>query len=144
MRHLTAFILLLRFAIRLLVVCLSLSAIQLAAEDSNGRYIVGGGVGSVYCSDFVSLRERSRNQWFGTVGYVNDVNGFVMYLAGFQTAYNHANSETCDIFDHLNQDQLLFLIEGYCRVHPIERFGTAIVALAIELHPIRLRDCVER
>jgi len=129
------------FAIRVVAAILCLSATNVVAEDRDGAYAVGGGVGSVECSKFVSIIEQARYRWIATMGYVNDANAFAMYLAGFQTAYNHAAPDTCDIFNGVDYDRLLTWIEVYCRTNPSDRFGTATIALANELHPNRLRNC---
>ena len=109
--------------------------------DAPGKYIVGGGVGNIDCPRFVSTMDRAKKFGAGSVGYVNETQGFLMYVLGFQTAYNLQTPQTCDIFDTFTSDQLLAWLENYCRAQPLERFGAAVVALAKELHPRRSQSC---
>ena len=85
--------------------------------------------------------ERAKKHGLGTVGYVNETSGFVMFLTGFQTAYNVQTPNTCDIFGAFSTDQLLAWAENYCRREPLKKFSTAVVALAEEVHPKRVQSC---
>ena len=71
----------------LFAACLAaLFTIPSSAADANGRYWNGGGVGAGECPTFVSTMERARRFGLGTVGYVTEIHGYAMFLAGFQTA----------------------------------------------------------
>ena len=69
------------------------------------------------------------------------IQGFINFVFGFRTAYNIQTPQTCDIFGQFNDEQLLAWLENYCRTQPLERFGTALIALAKEAHPRRLQSC---
>lgn len=112
-----------------------------AASGPEQRYIVGGGVGGVDCPNFVSTMDRTKKHGFGSVGYANETYGFQMYVLGFQTAYNYAVPNTCDIFGNYSLDQLMSWLENYCRARPLEKFGSGVLALAREIHPNRVRVC---
>lgn len=112
-----------------------------AADDRSGAFHRGGGVGSVECPQFVAIMSRAKVQGIGSIGYANETYGFVSYVLGFQTAYNINTKDTCDIFGNLSTDQLLAWAENYCQAKPLERFGTAVVALSFEVYGKRIRTC---
>ena len=109
--------------------------------DGRGTYFIGGGVGGIDCPHFVSTMDRAKALGLGSVGYTNETQGFLMYVIGFQTAYNVQTPRTCDIFANFTSEQLLGWLENYCRAQPLERFGTAVIALAKEAHPRRSQSC---
>ena len=112
------------------------------SADSNGRYIYGGGVGSVTCPQFVADMEKARSLGINSIAYVNEMQGYVMYLLGFQTGYNVSASDTCDIFPSVKDDYaLLSWAENYCRANPSGRFANAVVALSIDRQSKRQRVC---
>ena len=122
--------------------CFSLLApLSAVAEDASGSFYTGGGVGSVDCPSFVSSMERAKKHGVGSLGYVNEMQGFVMYISGFQTAYNAQTPDTCDIFAHFSDNQLLAWAENYCSNNPLKKYGSAVLALAREVHPRRSRVC---
>jgi len=120
---------------------LFLAPIAVAADATSGRFFMGGGVGAVECPKFVASIDRAKKHGSGTIGYANETQGYVMFMFGFQTAYNLQTADTCDIFGDFSPDQLLAWTENYCRNKPLEKFGSAVVALAEEVHPVRLRSC---
>jgi hypothetical protein len=120
---------------------LTLATPHAIPADEQGRYWHGGGVGAVECPAFVDSLERARRSGLGSIEYVTQTQGYVMFLSGFQTAYNLRSAETCSIFSGVSVDQKLFWIENYCRRNPIEKFSGAVVALAAEVHPRRQRSC---
>jgi hypothetical protein len=85
--------------------------------------------------------ERARNFGLGTVGYATEIQGYAMFLAGFRNAYNLQTPRTCDIFDGFSSEQQLAWVENFCRQQPLEKFHSAVVALAQEVHPRRLQSC---
>lgn len=129
---------------RKLLVALSLifsSTFALGADNKLGRFWHGGGVGATECPMFVATMEHARKQGTGTIGYVTETQGYVMFIAGFQTAYNMQTQDTCDIFSGFSSTQLLTWAENYCRQQPLGKFSAAIVAMAQEVHPRRLQSC---
>lgn len=116
---------------------------QLAhSADTSGRFWLGGGVGGVMCPQFVASMEKARSLRIGSVGYVEETQGFTMYLLGFQTGYNMSTQDTCDIFTGEGKEySLLSWAENYCRANPSSRFSDAVVALSKDRHPRRQRVC---
>ena len=112
-----------------------------ASDGKSGMYIVGGGVGSIECPKFVATMERAKAAGLGSLGYANEIYGYGMYLAGFQTAYNMQTPQTCDVFGEFTSDQRLAWLENFCRGQPLEKFGSAVVALSKEVHPRRVQSC---
>lgn len=103
--------------------------------------IVGGGLGTAECTGFVEAMARARTQPQGSTGYAGEVQGYAMYLSGFQTAYNLQTPETCDIFAGWNNQQVLDQVEKFCRDNPGARFGNGVIALAKERYPKRAKKC---
>lgn len=125
----------------------SLLAVALAAAllpahaQKPGGYIVAGGLGGIECPAFAEAMSKSRSQKPASSGYATDLQGFAMYVSGFQTAYNLQTPETCDIFAGWNNNQVLDWLEKFCRANPAERFGTAVMALAKDRYPGRSKKC---
>ena len=112
------------------------------SADTNGRYIYGGGVGGVTCPQFVAAMERSRSFGIDSIAYANEMQGYVMYVLGFQTGYNVSAQDTCDIFpSEENTYALLSWAESYCRASPSRLFANAVVALSIDRQSKRRRVC---
>lgn len=55
--------------------------------------------------------------------------GYTMYLLGYQTAYNRLAKDTFDIFDGFEVEQLFAWIENWCRENPLEKYYQGINAL---------------
>lgn len=112
------------------------------SADTNGHFQLGGGVGAVTCPKFVESMEHSRSLGIGSVDYAYAMQGFIMYLMGFQTGYNASALDTCDIFSGTDTDySLLSWAENFCRTNPSRRFADAVLALSLERHPERQRVC---
>ena len=95
------------------------------------------------CPRFDATMERARLLGIGTPAYVHEIQGFEMYILGFRTGYNMASAATCDIFDGEDGDlyPLLARTEQWCRDNPKSRFSEAVVALAVERHAERMKEC---
>ncbi len=124
-------------ALALAMVCGTLAA---HAQAPSG-YIVGGGPGTTDCPGFIEAMAKAKSQKPGATGYAGELQGFAMYLSGFQTAYNLQTPETCDIFAGWNNNQVLEALEKYCKANPRERFGAGVIALAKERYPSRSKKC---
>jgi hypothetical protein len=111
-----------------------------AAAASQG-YIVASGPASTDCPGFIDTVGKARMQKAGSTGYAGDMQGFAMFVSGFQTAYNLQTPETCDIFAGWNNNQVLDWLEKFCRANPKERFGAGVIALAKERYPSRSKKC---
>jgi len=112
---------------------------DLLAYDKNGEYIVGGGVGSVSCSQYISLLAQA--QLAGGINSLegaNMVNPYMSYIVGFQTGYNVSHQGKKDIFADIGgaspTSKALFLIEDWCKKNPDKRFGAAVITLADNLN----------
>ena len=126
---------------RLVVLMVALTSVGAFGADSTGNYMVGGGAGGVRCPEFVATMERARTHKIGSLRYVQETQGFTMYLLGFQTGYNVSTPDTYDIFPGSEGDYpLLSWIENYCRLNPTSRFGDGVVALAQDRHAKRQRS----
>lgn len=112
------------------------------AADSEGRYWLGGGTGSVSCSEFVSSMKKGKSAGIGSFTFVNETKAFDTYISGFQTGYNLLKPNTCDIFaEARNPYELLSWVENFCRANPSKRFGDAIVLLGEAYHSKRKQVC---
>ncbi len=92
------------------------------------------------CPEYVRAIERVHSYGINTVRYVNDMQGFTMYLLGFQTGYNMSTPDTHDIFpeaEHGDDYALLAWIENYCRGGSGSRFADGVMALARDRYPKR-------
>jgi hypothetical protein len=112
-----------------------------AAAPASQGYIVASGPASTECPGFIDTVGKARMQKSGSTGYAGDMQGFAMFVSGFQTAYNLQTPETCDIFAGWNNNQVLDWLEKFCRANPKERFGAGVIALAKERYPSRSKKC---
>jgi hypothetical protein len=122
------------------VVAMLFVAQAVAGADSDGEFMLGGGVGSVKCPTFVSIMKRARTKRIGSLAYVNETNAFTMYLLGFQSGYNMAKDDTYDVFPDAQDHSLLAWAENWCRSNSTRVFGDAAVALAADRHAARIRS----
>ncbi len=125
--------------IRNVALLLSIISGTALAADSNGNYMVGGGSGSVVCGEFVKTLEQARTKGEGTIGYISIMQGFAMYILGFQTGYNKAASETYDIFSGIEETELMSQLSIFCKENPKTRFGVAVSVLAERNYSTRIR-----
>ena len=107
------------------------------SADVDGHFWFGAGAVGVKCPQFVASMEKARSFRIGSLGYVNEIQGFVMYLSGFQTGYNMSTQDTCDIFPGDKDYPLLSWTENYCRTNPSVHFADAVILdSAVELSRI--------
>lgn len=114
--------------------------------DSNGRYMVGGGVGSARCVDFIAAMEEARRLgWARSNASISEIAPFVAFVSGFQTAYNAHVADTCDVFRAQDGNDLftrLMGIENVCRQSEANiRFGRAVLDYAQTVANERIRTC---
>ena len=101
------------------------------SADKHGRYITGGGIGESSCTHFVSAMENAQRYRIQSPEYWNQINGYVAYVAGFQTAYNYVWLDRQDIFDRFkNIEEILFALENECRREPTNKFYSTLVTFA--------------
>jgi len=112
------------------------------SADTEGLYWTGGGVGAVKCPQFVASMEKARSLGIGSVEFATELQGFYMFLAGFETGYNMSTADTCQIFpDAGNKYSLLSWAENYCRINASTNFANAVIALSKDRYPRRQRIC---
>lgn len=118
-----------------------LAAAGVAHAQAPSGYIVGTGLGAADCGGFSDAMGKAKKEKPGPAGYSGEVQGFAMYVSGFQTAYNLQTPDTCDIFAGWNNNQVLEWLEKFCRANPNQRFGAGVIALAKERYPSRSKKC---
>ena len=126
-----------RASVRALLAALAIATSPGYAKDKNGEWVQGGGVGSVTCPAFNEVMRSARQHPSGSVEFVSQTQGFVMYISGFEAGYNQAASDTYDIFPAFSSDQTLAWTDHYCSEQGLQTFGDAVSALGVEMHPRR-------
>ncbi|HSK28418.1 MAG TPA: hypothetical protein VLA17_00505 [Candidatus Limnocylindria bacterium] len=118
---------------------------MLYAIDSNSRYFAYG-MGQRSCGDYVKLRERrletleqqyeryTKDELYEIVDKIVE-----HWIAGFLTAHNLYVSDTYDVAGKSNMNDLKARLEKSCRANDKQLFAEAMIALARELHPQRVR-----
>ena len=105
-----------------------------ADAADKGAFMLGGGVGSLPCTKFLDDMQtaRARGGIRSTEG-VNLISPFMMYVAGFQTAYNYKTSGIKNVFDRYSSDQgfgELIALEKECSNSPNLKFAEALLVFA--------------
>ena len=118
---------------------------RLYAIDANNRYFAYG-VGQRSCEDYLKFREKklekleqqyeryTRDELYEIVNWVVE-----HWIAGFLTAHNLYVSDTYDVVGKLTMDDLKARLEKICRANSKQYFAQAVITLAQELHPQRVR-----
>ena len=118
---------------------------RLYAIDSNSRYFAYG-VGQRTCDDYIKVREKrldtleqqhpryTKDELYEIVDKVIE-----HWIAGFLTAHNLYVSDTYDLVGKLTMDDLKLRIERSCRANTKQYFAEAMITLAQELHPQRVK-----
>ena len=98
----------------------SLALLSLAADEKG--FMTGGGVGGVSCPEFLNAMSTARQKGGANrLPGVNEIDGFAMYVLGFQTGFNAEAEGVYDIFTSLGSDpalKALYAIEPWCASHP--------------------------
>ena len=127
------------------VVAIAAAASTLHAIDSSNRYFAYG-VGQRSCEDYVKFREHrldaleqeypryTKDELYEIVDKIIE-----HWIAGFLTAHNLYVSDTYDLVGKLTMDDLKARIEKSCRTNPKQYFAEAMITLAQELHPQRVK-----
>jgi hypothetical protein len=127
------------------VVAIAAAASRLHAIDSSNRYFAYG-VGQRSCADYVKFREHkldaleqqypryTKDELYEIVDKIIE-----HWIAGFLTAHNLYVSDTYDLVGKLTMDDLKARIEKSCRANPKQYFAEAVITLAQELHPQRVK-----
>jgi hypothetical protein len=127
------------------VLVIGVGASKLYAIDTNNRYFAYG-VGQRSCADYVKFREHkldaleqqypryTKDELYEIVDKVIE-----HWIAGFLTAHNLYVSDTYDLVGKLSMDDLKARIEKSCRANPKQYFAEAVITLAQELHPQRVK-----
>jgi hypothetical protein len=104
------------------------------AADEQGRFMRGGGTGSVPCTTFTSIIIKAQIAGgFRTAEGADIINSYVMYVLGFQTGYNLAAEGTYDIFANWGDnpsERALFWVNKWCQENPSKVFGQGVIEMA--------------
>jgi len=117
---------------------------HLHAIDSNGRYFAYG-VGQKRCADYIKFREKRLETLESHERYTKDelyeiVDKIVEHwIAGFFTGHDFYVSDTYDVVGNNTMDELKARIEVICRANDGQYFAEAVITLAQELHPRRVK-----
>ena len=129
----------------LAVLLLMTARSQLYAIDSSSRYFAYG-VGQRSCEDYIKFRERrleslerdferySKDELYEIVNWIVE-----HWIAGFLTAHNLYVSDTYDLVGKLTMGDLKLRLERSCRTNSKQYFAEAVLTLAQELHPQRVK-----
>ena len=132
-------------AVLILVSVILAASSRLYAIDSNSRYFAYG-VGQRTCDDYIKVREKrldtleqqhpryTKDELYEIVDKVIE-----HWIAGFLTAHNLYVSDTYDLVGKLTMDDLKMRIERSCRANTKQYFAEAMITLAQELHPQRVK-----
>ena len=132
-------------AVLILVSVILAASSRLYAIDSNSRYFAYG-VGQRTCEDYIKVREKrfdtleqqhpryTKDELYEIVDKVIE-----HWIAGFLTAHNLYVSDTYDLVGKLTMDDLKLRIERSCRANTKQYFAEAMITLAQELHPQRVK-----
>ena len=133
-------------AVLILVSVILAASSRLYAIDSNSRYFAYG-VGQRTCDDYIKVREKrldtleqqhpryTKDELYEIVDKVIE-----HWIAGFLTAHNLYVSDTYDLVGKLTMDDLKLRIERSCRANTKQYFAEAMITLAQELHPQRVKS----
>jgi hypothetical protein len=118
---------------------------RLYAMDSNNRYFAYG-LGQRSCEDYIKFREKrldtlERQHERYTKDELYDIVDRIVgqWIAGFLTAHNLYVSDTYDLAGNTTMDELKARLEKICRANEKEYFAEAMITLAQELHPQRVK-----
>ena len=132
-------------AVLILVSVILAASSRLYAIDSNSRYFAYG-VGQRTCDDYIKVREKrldtleqqhpryTKDELYEIVDKVIE-----HWIAGFLTAHNLYVSDTYDLVGKLTMDDLKLRIERSCRANTKQYFAEAMITLAQDLHPQRVK-----
>ena len=129
----------------IVVMVIAAASSKLYAIDSNNRYFAYG-VGQRSCEDYIKVREKKldaleRQYERYTKDELYEIVDKIVehWIAGFLTAHNLYVSDTYDVVGKLTMDDLKARLETTCRANSKQYFAEAVITLAQELHPQRVR-----
>jgi len=134
-----------RVALALVVLAMFITA-EASAIDSHSHYFAYG-LGQKTCEDYIKFREKklealeqqqprySKDELYDIVNRVVE-----QWIAGFLTAHNLYVSDTYNVVGKLTMDDVKARLETACRSNPKEYFAQAMVTVAQELNPQRIKD----
>src|ERR1035441_2460704 len=68
------------------------------AADKDGRFMIGGAIGSVSCPTFLNATASARQAGGLQSGGLGYVNSYLQFVEGFRTGFNSEHSGVFDIF----------------------------------------------
>lgn len=111
-----------------IVYVLFVTLTEVYASDKSGKYeVLGQGMQS--CGAYVQSRKGD---------HLKEVS-FMVWVAGFLTAYNMYTPDTYDVTANVDLDGLMGWLENYCGANPLKNFSSAVDSLVSELRPKRRR-----
>jgi hypothetical protein len=124
-----------------LLIALAFEPAALVAADSEGQYLVGGGVGALRCTQFLNAMAEARQEGgLISIAGATRISPWASYVLGFETGYNFAMPGVRDIFSAFGPspgNDVLYGVEPWCQRHPTWLFGSALIAFAEELRKKR-------
>jgi len=126
------------------VLVIAAASSKLYAIDGNNRYFAYG-VGQRSCADYLKFRERTLETLESHERYTKDelyeiVDKIIEHwIAGFFTAHDFYVSDTYNVVGKTTMDQVKARLENLCRANPRQYFAEAVVTVAYELHPQRVK-----
>jgi hypothetical protein len=127
------------------VVVIAAASPNLYAIDTNKRYFAYG-VGQRSCEDYVKFREKrletlERQHERYTKDELYEIVDRIVehWIAGFLTAHNLYVSDTYDVAGKSSLNELKARLEKTCRANGKQHFAEAMITVAQELHPQRVK-----
>jgi len=117
---------------------------EVNALDKGGRFFAYG-VGRRSCEDYLKFREKRLETLEQHERYTKDelyeiIDKIVEHwIAGFITAHNLYVEDTYNLAGETTMDDLKSRLDKSCRANSKQYFAEAVIVLARELHPQRVK-----
>jgi hypothetical protein len=114
------------------------------AMDGKGHYFAYG-LGQKTCVDYIKFREKKLEALEGHERYTKDELYVIVdkvvehWIAGFFTAHDLYVADTYDVVGKTTMEEVKVRLEQICRSNTKQYFSEAVVTLAQELHPKRVK-----
>jgi hypothetical protein len=123
-----------KFGLLVLGAIAYMGSLPLSAADLSGEYFVGGGVGTLPCTQFLNAMAEARQEGgLTSIAGADRINPWQSYVLGFQTGYNYAMPGVRNIFGAFGAspaNDVLYGIEPWCQKNPTASFGNALLIFA--------------
>jgi hypothetical protein len=114
------------------------------AIDNRGHYYVYG-LGQKTCADYIKFREKRLEALENHEKYTKEELYEIVdkviehWLAGFFTAHDYYVADTYDVVGKTTMEELKARLETLCRANPKQHFAEAVITLAQQLNPARVK-----